>query len=135
MSTLLPEYMSREHVDAMNELLLDDAAVRAACAQLDRPRAMTFHVLDGPGGEDIFWTMLFDTTLQFLLHEQPEADILVTVSWDDMLDATRAARAGAPGAPRLDVRGSAALFTQLLAIMEVGRAVATLDIRLPGDPA
>ncbi|MGO4258843.1 hypothetical protein [Marmoricola sp. RAF53] len=92
----------------MNDLLRDDEGIRAACAQLDRLRAMTFRVVDVPVGEHIFWTITYRDTLQFSLTDHPP-DIMVTATWDDMVRATRSSRAGSPTKPELSVQGSEAL--------------------------
>jgi hypothetical protein len=134
MSTEAPMlFMSPEHVAAMNQVLARDEAIRQACAELDEPRVLAFRLSDGPGGADVHWTITFDGTLRFSLDEYSSPDILITGDWRRMIRATEAGRRGAAIDPGVEVHGDPALLAQLMEIFELGRKVATFDVRFPDD--
>jgi len=126
--------MSEEHVAEMNALLLNSESVRAACADLDEPRRMQYDLRDGPDGVDVHWLVTFDRTLSFGLDPHPQPDITITCDWADMIRTSAASRAGEATSPSITVEGDGALLAQLSAILEVGRAVATVDVVFPRLP-
>lgn len=126
------EFMSHEHVAAMNDRLRTADDVRAACRELGQPRAMLYRLRNGPdGGSDVFWTLTYEDTIQFALADHPDPDVVLTGDWHTMLRAVRAARSGESAAPDLQVQGDPEVFARLNAILDIARPVATLDTVIP----
>jgi hypothetical protein len=125
------EFMSPEHVEAMNRVLDQDEAIRQACAGLDGPRVLAFRLSDGPGGTDVHWTLTFDRTMRFSLDEHPSPDILMTGDWKRMIQATEAGRRGEALDPGVEIHGDLAVLAQLMEIFELGRRIATFEVSFP----
>jgi hypothetical protein len=125
------EFMSEEHVAAMNALLEDAPQVREACAQLDRPRTMSYRLADGPAGRDVHWAVTFTDTVRFSLDEKAEPDVLLVGSWTQMIRASRANRHGEQIDPGVSIEGDAAVLAEVGPVLEASRAAATLPVQFP----
>lgn len=123
-------YMSPEHVSAMNEILVDNETVRAACAELEGPVAVGYLLHDGPDGADVHWRMRLDKTVTFGLDDGP-ADLLLEGDWARMIEMKRASTEGRAYDPELSFTGRLELLPQLLQIISTAGTVATLPTELP----
>jgi hypothetical protein len=123
-------FMSQEHVDRMNALLVDSVEVLAACAHLPRPFAMAYRLADGPDGHVVHWRMSFGETVRFDLLGEP-ADVVLAGDWQRMIRASSAGRDGEVVDPGLTVEGDATLLKQVGPVLEVARGVATLPVHFP----
>jgi hypothetical protein len=125
------EFMSAEHVDTMNALLADAPTVREACGRLSRPYVIAYRLSDGPGGQDVHWTLTFDETVQFGLTEHPHPDVVIVGDWTDMIAATVSSRTGAPREPNVTYEGDPDALKMTDPALEAARAIATVDVDFP----
>lgn len=125
------DFMSPEHVAAMNERLRDADVVRAACRELGRTRVLQFQLADGPDGADVYWTLTYDHTMRFGLEPHPEPDVVLSGDWTNMIRATVSAHSDEPVPHEIVIQGDAELYPKLMAILELARPLATFDTRLP----
>lgn len=125
------EFMSAEHIAAMNAILEGDPAVRAACTGLSRPYEMTYVLSDGPGGGDVHWTITFGDTMRFSLHEVPSADVRFIGDWKQMIRASSAGRRGEQVDAGVTIEGDTAALAEISPVLEVGRDVATMPVDFP----
>ena len=125
------EFMSAEHVAAMNALLEDAPSVRKACSELPVPRVMAYRLADGPDGGDVHWAMTFTDTVRFSLQEHPEPDVCFVGDWTKMILASQGSREGEPQDPNLTIEGDAAVLAEIGAALEVARSVATVPVDFP----
>lgn len=125
------QFMSPQHVAAMNELLDASAEVRAACAALPEPRAMGYELTNGPDGETVHWTVSFNGTVQFSLDRAERADVGFKGDWAQMIRATRANRDGGAVDPGVTVAGDPAALAEIGPVLERARSVATLPVEFP----
>src|SRR5688500_6663174 len=98
-------FMYADHVAAMNAILEDNPAVRAACATLPQPRAMSYRLADGHDGNTVHWTTTFSDTARFSLVEHPSPDIVFVGDWRQMVRASKANRDGETVDPGVTVEG------------------------------
>lgn len=131
------EYMSAAHVAAMNAILADSATVKAACAQLDGPRVLSFALTDGPGGETVHWAISFRETVRFDLAEEPAPDVRIIADWARMIRASQAAREGREEDIGMATEGATEVLAEVNHVFETARAVATIPVDFPpvGDRA
>jgi hypothetical protein len=125
------EFMSPEHVAAMNDVLEQSEDVRAACAGIGRPSVLAFRLSDGPGGADVHWTMIFHDRMRFSLDKHPSPDVLITGDWKRMILATAAGRRGEVLDPGVEITGDQQLLMRLNQILDLGRRVATFEVSFP----
>lgn len=125
------EFMSPEHIAAMNERLRRAEVVRAACRDLGAPRVLQFHLADGPGGADVYWTVEYRHTMQFSLESHPEPDVVLSGDSTNQIRATISARTDKPVPQNISIQGDPAILEQLKAIIEIARPFATFDTRFP----
>jgi hypothetical protein len=127
-----PEFMSAEHVAAMNLRLRDDQAVRAACRRIDDgPHVMLYRLRDGSAGEDVLWAVHVDETVRFELADHLHPDVVLTGDWWRMIEAVRAGREGRAVEADLRVEGDLRVVASLMAVLDVARPVATMPTSLP----
>jgi len=125
------DFMSPEHVSAMNERLRDAEEVRAACRELGEPRVLQFHLANGPDGADVYWTVEYHHTMQFGLEPHPEPDIVLSGDWTNQIRATVSSRTDEPVPQEISIQGDPELYAKLATIVELARPFATFDTRLP----
>ena len=125
------EFMSADHVAAMNALLEDAPQVRKACAGLSGDRSMGYRLVGGPDGADVHWTVTFTDTVRFFLTEQMTPDVLFVGDWRQMIRASKASRDGEQLDPAVSIVGDAAVLAEIGPVMETARSVATLPITFP----
>ena len=124
-------FMSAEHVEAMNEVLLEAPTVRQACARLGRPRVLSYLLTGGPDGEAVHWTICFDHTIRFLLEEARSPDVRLVGDWKRMIGAVGDSRTGTKTDPGLSMEGDVTVLAEIEAVLEVGRSVATIQVEVP----
>ncbi|MGY6653605.1 hypothetical protein ACXIZN_15665 [Amycolatopsis sp. TRM77291] len=129
----IPEFMSPAHVDRMNLLLAESAAVRDAAAALGGTYTMTFQLDDAPAGTE-YWTTIFGPAgMHFeLTAPRTPPDVLVRADWTTTMRALHAQKEGreAPAVAE-ETTGEKALVERLEQVLAIGRRVATIDTRLP----
>lgn len=125
------EFMSPDHVAVMNERLRTADDVRDACRALDGPRVLLYRLRNGPDGRVVFWTLIYEDTIQFSLEDHDSPDVVLTGDWQTMISAVQAARDGGTSAPNLQIRGDTTVFAQLNEIFDIARPVATLYTAIP----
>jgi hypothetical protein len=128
------EFMSPEHVDAVNAIVAEDQSVRAACARLPRPRVVAYRLTNGPDGADVHWTASFADTLVLSLTEAPASDVQIHGEWADMIRSARANREGQATNPDLTIGGDHSVLGEIGPIMELARPFATLPVEFPDVP-
>ena len=127
-------FMSREHVDAMNELIEKSDEVRQAGLALDRDYTMAYHLTRGDGTIE-GWSMTGGPTgFAFGLGERPDADVILTGSYELMIEATKASRAGEVIDPQITIEGDLEAMAKVSTVMETARPVATIDVDFPTLP-
>jgi hypothetical protein len=125
-----PLFMSPEHVATMNAILDTDAAVRKACAELEKPLTMGYELSDGPGGETVYWSMTFTDTVRFGL-EKTDADLLFTGDWANMIRATMSSRQGKPVDPGVVPVGDMGVLQAIGPVFALAQGVATVPVEFP----
>jgi len=125
-----PGFMSPEHVAAMNAILEKDAAVRAACAELEKPVTMAYELADGPDGDTVWWSMTFTDTVRFGL-EKTDADLLFTGDWKRMVRASKSSRDGDATDPGVVPVGDLAVIQATGRVFALAQAVATVPVEFP----
>jgi hypothetical protein len=126
------EFMSPEHVSAMNDVLAGAADVRAECARLAQPRLLAYRLTSGPGGADVHWTLRFTENVQFGLGKPVEnPDVELVSDWAAMIRATAATRAGIPTEPPVTLHGNAAVLAEVATALEAARRIATFEVEFP----
>ncbi|HVV76138.1 MAG TPA: hypothetical protein VHC43_08895 [Mycobacteriales bacterium] len=123
--------MSAEHVEAMNALLVDATGVRAACRRLPRPYVIAYRLSDGPGGQDVHWTVAFDDTVRFGLTQHPQPDVVIVGAWREMVLASAASRTGQAREPEVRYEGDDQALVVTAPVLEEARAVATVPVEFP----
>lgn len=129
------QFMSPEHVAAMNAALVDDAEVRAACAALGGPKVLAYRLSDGPGGSTVHWTVTFDGTVSFGLEHDPRADVVLVGDWGAVVRATAAQREGRTESPVVSFEGDVALLGSLVPVLDAARQRASFDTTFPETQA
>lgn len=125
------EYMSAEHMAAMNELLQSAPEVRAACDQLGESRVMSYLLTNGPDHEDVHWTITFTDTIRFSPEEAAAPDLRFTGDWRQMIRSARAGREGKQIDPGVAIDGDPAICAAILTAFESARGIATLPVEFP----
>jgi hypothetical protein len=125
------QFMSAEHVDAMNALLADAPEVRAACSELTRPYVVAYRLADGPDRQTVHWTVTFDATVRFALSEHPTPDVVMVGDWRDMILASSAGRRGASHEPSVTLEGDPDVLTLTDPALEAARTIATVEVDFP----
>jgi hypothetical protein len=125
-----PVFMSPEHVAAMNAILEGDAAVRTACAELEKPFTMGYALSDGPHGETVYWAMTFTDTVRFSL-EKTDADLLFTGDWARMVRASRDNRSGQATDPGVEAVGDLNVLQTIGPVFALAQAIATIPVEFP----
>lgn len=126
-------FMSREHVDRMNELLDESAEVASACARLDRDYSIVYQLRDGPRGT-VHWTLLFDRDAgaSFSLEPPVRADVTFVSGWAEMIRYSRATRDGeAVDEPQLEVRGDPSVTECVAEAYAAAQEAATIRTEFP----
>ncbi|WP_236790859.1 hypothetical protein [Amycolatopsis sp. GM8] len=126
-------FMSREHIDRMNELLGESAEVASACARLDRDYSLTYELLDGPDGT-VYWTMRFDREqgASFSLEPPAHADATFVSEWAATIRYSRAARNGEQVTePILEVRGDPSVTEIVAEAFSAAHKAATIPTVFP----
>jgi hypothetical protein len=132
-----PVFMSPEHVDQMNQLLAESAAVRNAAAALGGSYTMTYQLDDAPTGTEYCTTVLGPSGMHLELTDPPTPpDILIRADWTTTMRALYAQKAGR-AAPTVaeETTGDAMLLKRLEEVLAIGRRVATIDTCLPPIPS
>jgi hypothetical protein len=125
------EFMSAEHVEAMNTILEASAPVREACAALAAPGVLAYRLSDGPGGATVHWAVTCSDTVRFSLEAASAPDVLLTGDWARMVRGARANREGETVDPGVSVQGSPERMAELAAILATASAFATLPVDFP----
>ncbi|PKW16227.1 hypothetical protein [Saccharopolyspora spinosa] len=125
------EFMSVEHVAAMNKLLQDAPDVRSACTQLSRARVVSYLLTGGPNGEEVHWTITFGDTVQFSLEEASSPDARFVGDWTQMIRAVSAGRGGAQVDAGVSIDGDGSVLAGINTTLETARAVATVPVEFP----
>lgn len=128
-----PLFMSRAHVDTMNELLADAAHVRTACGELDRGYVVGYELHEGPEGRTVYWSMVFDphTGVVMGLEEPDLADVTFVGDWARVVAASAAGRRGEQRDPGVDVRGDPTVLDRVGDAFAAAQRVATVDVTFP----
>jgi hypothetical protein len=90
------EFMSADHVEAMNTLLAGSAEVTAAAKDLPREYVLAYALTDGPDdGETVHWQMRFSPSgTAFALTPATDADLVLRGDWRTALTAFAASKGG-----------------------------------------
>lgn len=129
------EFMSQQHVEAMNELLADSAQVSAAARKLPREYVLAYELTDGPAdGATVHWQLRFGSGgTTFALTAAPDADVRLRGDWRVALTAmAHTRRSGEPVDDGLVTEGD--IESLMAAVGEqfaVARNVATLETTYP----
>lgn len=126
-------FMSREHVDRMNDLLAGSADVLAACADLDREYEIVYELRNGPDGT-VYWVLRFDRAsgARFSLNRTQNADLTYVGDWAEVIRSSRAARNGERVEPSLEVRGDPSVTDRVGTAYAAAQRVATIPVEFPG---
>jgi hypothetical protein len=122
------EFMSQEHVDAMNDLLQASQQVKDICAGLPEERVLAYLLSDGPGGGTVHWTMVFADTVRFSLQQHPSPDVTLVGDWSRTIRAAKASRAGEPADPGVALTGDPTVMTVIGPAFATAQAAATLPV-------
>jgi hypothetical protein len=126
------EYMSDEHIAAMNTRLAGSQEVRALCSALPRPISLAIELSDGPGGETVHWTFTVTDAARFSRDPCPAADVSMTGDWTKMMLSSRALTTGQELDPEVDITGDLEALEQLLAIRNASApSVAGMPVTFP----
>ncbi|WP_051166591.1 hypothetical protein [Amycolatopsis orientalis] len=126
-------FMSREHVDRMNELLGGSAEVASACAQLDRDYTITYELSDGPGGA-VYWTLRLDPKAgaSFSLEPPVHADLTYVTDWAETILYSRASRDGGQATePVIETRGDPSVTQRVAKAYSAAQKAATIPTVFP----
>lgn len=90
------EFMSQEHVGAMNELLAASEEVAAAAKELSREYVLAYELTDGPvDGATVYWQLrLSPEGTAFTLTPAPQADLWLRGDWRSALTSMANSRNG-----------------------------------------
>lgn len=129
------DFMSQEHVEAMNELLAGSEQVSAAARKLPREYVLAYELTDGPAdGASVYWQLRFGAGgTTFALTEAPDADVLLRGDWFVALTAmAHSRRGGEPVDDGLVAEGDVeSLMAAVGEQFAVAREVATLETTFP----
>ncbi|GAA3568023.1 hypothetical protein GCM10022222_59910 [Amycolatopsis ultiminotia] len=129
------EFMSQEHIDAMNGLLAGSAEVSAAARELPREYVLAYELTDGPAdGATVHWQLRFATDgPTFALTPAPDADVLLRGDWREVVTAAARSRRGEePVEDGLRTDGDIESFMAAVGeLFAVARKVATLETTFP----
>jgi hypothetical protein len=125
------EFMSEQHVSAMNALLTASDAVREACSQLPRPQVITYRLLSGPEGDTVYWTITFNDTVQFALTAHPSPDVQVTADWRETILSASAGRRGEYYEPPSVYEGDTNVLLATAPAMAAARTAAAISTDFP----
>ena len=128
----MPQFMSAEHVAAMNTLLADSAEVREAGIALGRTYRLAYVLSDGRDGGDEHWLMsLGPAGVRFALEPEPDADITFRADWRAIVDTSKAAREGRDLDPGVTVEGDVTVLATVAPAFAAAQRVATLEVDWP----
>jgi hypothetical protein len=122
--------MSPEHVAVMNEILEDNEAVRDQCALLEKPLTLGYELVDGPGGETVYWSMAFTDTVRFGL-EQVDADLLFRGDWARVVRASKSGREGRQDDAGVVPVGDLEVLATVGPAFAVAQSIATVPVQFP----
>jgi hypothetical protein len=123
--------MSHEHVDAMNTVLARSTEVAAECQKLDRTYVVAYRLAHRDGATE-HWTMaLGPAGVRFGLAPLADPDLCFVADYEDMLEATKAGRAGAATDLTPTMEGDTTVMERIGAAFALARGVATLDVEFP----
>lgn len=126
------EFMSAQHVAAMNAQLADAPDVLAAANELRADYVLAYRLDDAPDGVPIYWTMaLGPSGVRFSLEPPVHADVLITSDWTRRMLSLHAVRVGNVIECPEQIDGDPELLGRLLAVVALGQRVATMPTRLP----
>ncbi len=128
------EFMSQEHVDAMNELLAGSEELLAAARELPRDYVLAYELTDGPDdGATVYWQLrLGPDGLVFALVPAPGADVRLRGDWRVALTAFARTKNGAPADDGLTADGDFESFmTAVGPQFALGQKVATIPATFP----
>jgi hypothetical protein len=127
-----PQFMSAEHVAAMNVTLADSAEVREASSALERTYTMAYVLSDGREGRDEYWLMsLGPDGVHFALDHKPDASVIFRGDWRTMVEASKAGREGRQVDPGVTVEGDAGVLDAVATVFATAQRVATLEVDWP----
>ena len=132
-----PVFMSADHVDQMNVILQDASSVHAVCRDLDRRYTVCYELHDGPQGQQVHWSMVFDPALgvRMGLDRLEHADLTLVGDWVDAIRAAEAQRRGEQHDAGMEMRGNTKVLETVGAAHVAAQQVAVVDIVFPDLPA
>lgn len=129
------EFMSQEHVDAMNALLDGSAEVQAAAGEQARDYVLVYELTDGPDeGATVYWELrLGPDGTRFALTPNPAADLRFSGDWHTAVTAIARSRRGeqVDDAGLITAGDAEAVMAAVGRTFAVARGVATLDATFP----
>jgi hypothetical protein len=130
----LPRFMGPEHVARMNELL--EGRLLDECAGFDGDLHLLYEVSGDPDGIRTWTVTAGPSGVRFGLDEQvPDPVLVVRAGYEALAAGSAAAREGretpehAPEFVIHDPEG----FARVSAVVDAARAIATVDVRYPGN--
>lgn len=125
-------FMSAEHVEAMNERLRASSEVATSAAELSRDYVLAYHLLNGPDGEAVHWSMSMGPSgVGFGLTEISTADVVYCGEWADMIRGMVARSRGEAFVGSIVMEGDAGVLETTAAVFALARAVAGVPVELP----
>lgn len=127
-----PLFMSQAHVDEMNAILQEAFTVTEACRALDRSYALHYDLSDGPGGQQIHWSMVFDPTTGVRMGlDAKDADLTFVGDWTDAIRASAAQRLGNSYNPGFLVEGDVGILDTVSAAYDEAQRLAAVEVTFP----
>lgn len=127
------EFMSPEHVTAMNAVLASSDAVRSAARLLPQTVLVAYELRRESVSELVHWTLELGPQGARFGLEPPaqEADIVLRGSWGVVVGASREARLGREVDTQLELSGDVEVLAAAQDLFRVVREVATVDVDFP----
>ena len=126
------QFMSPEHVAAMNEILAGDPGVRTLAAALDREYRLLYELRDGPHGSTEYWSLtLGPQGVRFGLAPVNAPDLTLRAGYYPMVASSRAAREGRAAEADIVTDGDPSVMERVGPVFARAQSVATLDVEFP----
>lgn len=131
-----PEFMSRDHVDEMNEILMSAPEVLAASRGLERRYALCYELSDGPAGEGVCWSMVFSprTGVRMGLDRPQRPDLVIRSDWAETIRSAMAQRRGDSYEPAVELEGDPEVMEKVGPAYAAAQRVASIDVTFPELP-
>lgn len=124
------QFMSQEHVDAMNRRLEAAPELEPVLRTLDRDYRMLYRLSDPAG--TVYWGLTVGPGgVAFSLTELTNADVTLVADHREMVRASRLARDGVQADIDVKTEGDASILGRIGPAVEAARGIATLDVEYP----